>query len=503
MKGSEGKKERKKECIHVNNHYQRKASPGDLTKEARRMTLFLLVLGCSRGLDVDRNLLHGRQRRHDIDSVCGLGRHGGHLNAFSSVGVITVRTLRLRDRHRLHDSHRRRRRRRRRRSSERAVATRGVHRRRNDRLRMSNRLGDESPVVDNGAPVGPVGPAALAACAEAHTAAGDQDEDDNIEDDVDKDGDKCAKQPEDSLKIFVVLKHIGCLGSLLIATLASVAIIADADVDILVLPAIHTADDDRSNALLKGSILSNTSVQVSDDAGDARPGGGEDEIEVALGLTAEEGVHSRSVQLKGESMVLLSNAVPGVDAAQAQLRLDTVLRGVLGGRVDDLHGECITSGDLDSESRAPVDDSLGELARDKSHRLLHLVAIIAILILVLSLVAAELMRVLVLVLVLMVVLMVGLLVLLCCSESLLKLGITKLAREHEVGLLGKRKSTPLDRLLLGVLVTAERRLAERVCACSCEKQAYNNQNDQLLVHYSQLNLHQQHHHRPHQHYQQH
>jgi len=182
--------------------FQRETTSGDLTFEHGETRL---ILGSRRRLDINRNLLHRSQRRHDIDSVRGLGRDGGHLDAFGSIRVITTSGRRLRLGDRLHDGHGRSRgrRRRRRRSGERAISSGSVHRRRDDRLSPGQRLRlrDVGPVPQDRASVGP---APLAASAQADAAAGDRDEHDDVEDEFEHDAENDAEHVDEVLKIIVV-----------------------------------------------------------------------------------------------------------------------------------------------------------------------------------------------------------------------------------------------------------------------------------------------------------
>jgi len=328
-----------------------------------------------------------------------------------------------------------------------------------------------------------VGPAPLAASAQADAAAGDGDEHDDVEDEFEHNAENDAEHVDEVLKIFVVKN--GRHGGLLVATLAGVTIITDADVDPSGLPAIDAADDDRGDAGAEGSVLSNASVQVSNDASHAGCGRGQEEIEILLVATVSS--HFSGVQLEGDGIVLLGDALLVVGAAHAEHRLlGRVLSWALVGRVDDVHGECVTLLELNREVSAVVDDSLGDLARNENHRVLQLVTLLAgnhrALLLVLLVVVVLMMMMMVMMVVMMRMVLMAVLLLLAELRARLDL-----AGEHRIGLLVERKiilpGNIADGLLLpDLLVAAEGAHVERVRARRCKQQAHDHQNEQLLVH---------------------
>jgi len=269
-----------------------------------------LVLGSRRWLDIHGDLLHGSQRGHDIGRICGPGRKSRHLDALGSgIRVITALRLRaglrtrLRKRLRLGDAHCRSGRRRRRRNAERVIS---VHWRRHD----GTSLRDNSPVPNHSTPLSP---AARAACADTHAAAGDCTEENNVENDVENDGNEGGEGPVEFGEVTVILIDVRYVGGRLRAILASVAIITDADVDLVRLLAIHAVDDNRSVAGLERNVLSNASIHVSDSARDTGTGSSKGEIEGVLGLPPPLKVSCViRGNLKGERTVNLTLATLGV-----------------------------------------------------------------------------------------------------------------------------------------------------------------------------------------------
>jgi len=387
----------------------------------------------------------------------------------SSIRVITALRLRARLRTglRLSDAHCRSRRRRRRRNNVERVIS--VHWRRNDGTSLRNNgtsLRNNSPVPNHSTPLSP---ASRAACAEAHTAAGDCTKDDNVEDEVENDGTEGGDGPVDFGEITVILIDMRWVGGPFRAILTSVAIFADADVDLFRWLAIHAADDNRSVAGLERNVLSNANIQVGDSTRDTGTGSSDGEIEGVLGLLPlTEESHVLSGNLKGEGTVNLTLTTLAVRAAQAELGGNAIFGNILVRSMDKANCNGITLRNVNREVSAPVDDGFGKLVGSERNRFLHLASIIPCL---------NLFPVMLLVRMVMVVMV--------RPKGPLYIVIAELSRIHGVGFPGEGDRNILcgpSLFPLSVLETAETRLVHRMCKCGHEKHACNNQNNELLVH---------------------
>jgi len=165
----------------------------------------LLVLRSRRRLDKNRNLLHGSQRRHDVNRVGIPGnRHSGHFDGIAIVDVIVLTLLHWW-------------RRRRRRNAKWMIGIGG--RRRNS----------TTVVVNNSSPL----PTALHAASMKTGAASTDDKEDNDEEDDGHDhGNDAGNRIQNTVKFIkeTVAPNVGSTAGLKIAANAIVTLLTNANV---------------------------------------------------------------------------------------------------------------------------------------------------------------------------------------------------------------------------------------------------------------------------------
>jgi len=203
-----------------------------------------LVLGGRRSRkNINRDLVHGSQRRHDDDRVGRLGRHGGQLDTFIRVATVCRRWWR---RHRMNHRWRRRN----------GTITSVDVSRRNVRLRRNR----SRTVVDNSSSVGTTTTSAAGTKA---AAGANKDKEENESHDIENNAADDGDDMVDLLLNFTVNWGIRSLGSKNRTILASVALVANANIKNTRRHTMSTTDFDRSAASCKRSILANASIQIN------------------------------------------------------------------------------------------------------------------------------------------------------------------------------------------------------------------------------------------------